>query len=421
MITLLSLLLFPFAAPAAELSFEPNTAVWGIATQRKAAEGALNPRNVNFRTPEQTLALEARPDWNLAYGGVKLTARPRLIASRERVEAAGRRSVDSGIFLRWSEGFAQWQALESLSIAYGLQNFQWGPAESASPSNRIFRDTVQVKDAIYSVKGHHLARATFTPSNSFSEVLLVELSDNGDGEAEAYEAPSHKALLKSELSWDGGAEYGGLVLGWRDRAGAWFGEYLNLEPFEGFSLYADASHQAGTLSWYPAKDSTGRYTVMAQSRRGEGKLRTFLVTGARYAFENGNDWRLEHIFQENGWTSADRARAQAALTSADPIQYILLATRARAAFQPGLDFPGRSYLFSSIRFPNVFDVRDWNLYFRFLRSLQDSSSSGYASTEHAIGERGTLVGSVGAGFAADGQELRGTVDLAATLAYRHAW
>lgn len=414
-------LLLPVLTLAAELAFEPNTAVWGIVTHRKVAEGVLNPRNVNFRTPEQTLALEARPDWNLSYAGLKATARPRLILYRDRVEAAGTTREETDLLLRWSEGFAQWQAADSLSVAYGLQNFQWGPAESASPSNRIFRDTVQVKDALYAVKGHHLARVTFTPSSTFSEVLLVELSDNGDGEPEAYERPARKALLKSELSWAGGADYGGLVLGWRDRAGFWIGEYVNVEPLEGLSLYADASHEAGGLAWYPGRDPTGRYTVMSQARRGESRIRTFLASGARYAFENGNDWRVEYLFQEAGWTKDERARVQGALTSADPVQYILLATRARAALQPGLDFPGRSYLFSSVRFPNVLSVRDWNLYFRFLRSLQDSSSSAYGSSEHAIGDSGTLVGSLGAGFAADGEELQGAVDFAATLAYRHAW
>lgn len=414
-------LLLPIFAYSAELTFEPNTAVWGIFTQRDVAEGPLNPRNVNFRTPDQTASLEARPDWSLGYGAVKLTARPRLVLSHDRIQAAGRSDRDTDVFLRWSEAFAAWSATESFSFAYGLQNFQWGPAESASPSNRIFRDTVQAKDALYLVKGRHLLRASFTPSSTFSEVLLVELSDNGDEEPEAYERPARKALLKTELAWAGGAEYGGVVLGWRDRAGLWAGEYLNLEPFEGFSVYADASHQAGSLAWYPARDTTGRYTVMAQTKRGESRIYTFLAAGTRYAFENGNDWRVEYLFQEAGWTEADRTRANAALTSSDVFQYILLAARARAAFSPGLDFPGRSYLFSSIRFPNVFSVRDWNLYFRYLHSLQDSSASGYVSSEHALGDNGTLVGSAGAAFGADLEELKGAVDFAATLAYRHAW
>ena len=88
---------------------------------------------------------------------------------------------------------------------------------------------------------------------------------------------------------------------------------LNVEPLEGLSLYADASHEAGSLAWYPGRDPTGRYTVMSQSQRGKSRILTFLATGARYAFENGNDWRVEYLFQEAGWTRDERSRARRAL------------------------------------------------------------------------------------------------------------
>jgi hypothetical protein len=418
---LLLSLFYLVPAFAGDWEFEPNTSLWGILSQRRVHEGSLNPGNVYSRTPDQAATLELRPDLNLRNGTLKLSARPRLLLDHQRISTSASTSRDTDLLLRWSEAFASWSATESFSLSYGLQNFQWGPAESASPSNRIFRDTVQVKDSFYVVNGHHLLRASFTPSNSFSEILLVELSGNGDPEPEPYERHAKKALLKSELSWNGGSEYAGLVLGWRDRFGAWAGEYLNVEPLEGLTLYADASHQAGSLAFYPGSDSSGRYLQFSQSRRGQSRLYTFAAGGARYAFENGNDWRLEYIFQEAGYTSGEIRGSRAALLSRDPLQLLMLASRGEVASRNGLDFPGRQYLYSSARFPNAFGTRDWNLYARALRSLQDSSSSVLGSSECAVGENGSFIASVAAAMGGDGDELKGTVDLGGTLAYRHAW
>lgn len=417
----LLLLLLPGAAFAGDWAFEPNTSVWGILSQRKVQEGSLNPGNSVARTPHQTAALELRPDWNLGIGVLKLTARPRLVLDHQRIKAGAATSADTDLFLRWSEGFASWNASDALSFSYGLQNYQWGPAESASPSNRIFRDTIQVKDSFYVVNGKHLLRATYSPSNSFSEILLVELSGNGDAEPEPYEQHAKKVLLKSEFSWKGGSEYAGLVLGWRDRYGAWAGEYVSLEPLEGLSFYIDASHQAGSLAFYPARSGTTALTAFSQSKRGESRLYTFATGGARYAFENGNDWRLEYLFQEAGYNRAQLAQSRAALLSRDPLQLLLNFSRAAVAAGNGLDFPGRSYLYTSGRFPSAWNLRDWNLYLRALRSLQDSSTSLLGSSENAIGERGTLIASLAASFGSDGEELKGAVDLGATVAYRHAW
>ncbi len=420
-LTVLIFLFSPGSARASEWVFEPSTAAWGIFSERDVQEGSLNPRNSVARTPHQFASLELRPNWSLGNGTFKFTARPRFILEHQSVNASGTSSRYTDAFLRWSEGFASWNATEAFSFAYGMQNFQWGPAESAGPSNRIFRDTVQVKDSFYVVNGKHLLRASYAPSNSFSEVLLLELSGNGDPEPEPYERHAKKALLKSELSWNGGSNYAGLVLGWRDRNGTWLGEYLSIEPLEGLSLYTDLSHQAGSLAYDPTQLAGGRYTVFSQSRRGENRLYTFAVTGARYAFENGNDWRVEYLFQEAGYSPAQTGEARAALLSADPLQLVFLSPKAGAAARNGLDFPGRHYLYSSTRFPNSFGYRDCTLLARVLRSLQDSSTSLLASSESSVGDNGTFIVSLAASLGQEAGELKGAVDMGGTLAYRHAW
>lgn len=401
-------------------TFEPNTAVWAAETLRHVREDPFNPANLVSRAARESDALEVRPDWRVIGERWKLTARPRVLLTRDTVHTGGGTDSRTLALFRWSEAFGSLTLSDSFSLDYGLQNFQWGPAEAASPSNRLFRDTVQAKDALYLVHGQHLVRLTYAPTAAWSEVLVVEPTDNGDGEPEPFEPHTAKAALKSEVAWNGGADFAGLVGGWRNRAnGYWVGEYVNLEPLEGLYAYVDASHEKGSLAYYPVR--AGTYTIFAQNRRNETNWEHFVVGGLRYAFENGNDWRVEWIYQSAGYTQAELDRAVAALSSRDAVQFGLLARQGTAARVSGLDFPSRNYLFTSARFPNAWGRRDWNLYVRALISAQDRSASAFGSTESRLGERGTLIGGIAATFGRGIDELKGVVDFAGTLAYRHAW
>ncbi|HEY8278866.1 MAG TPA: hypothetical protein VIH99_04540 [Bdellovibrionota bacterium] len=411
----------PDLSQAEEIEFVHTNALWGALSLRSLTEGPFNPGNRVLQLPQEVESLEARPDWRIVAPRWSLTARPRGVVSRERVKTSLGSSSRVIAKQRWSEAFGTWNATDSVSLDYGLQNFQWGPAESASPSNRIVRDTIQVKDALYLVRGKHLVRLSWVPSPEWSEILLVEPTGNGEGEPEPNEPHRVKVALKSEISWSGGRHFAGLVAGWRDHAGGWIGEYVNLELVDGLFAYGDLSHQKGSLAYYPTYDPSGRFTIFSQNRRHDGILDTFSVIGLRYAFENGNDIRLEWIHQDAGYSKFQLEQAKAAFSSTNPLQLAALAPHLAGALQPGLDFPATHYLFSSARFPDSFGIRNWNLYARVLHSLQDASTSFFASSENAIGEHGTLIGSLGLTQGQLTDELKGAVDLAALLAYRHAW
>jgi hypothetical protein len=414
----LLLLLAPFPARA-QATFEPNTAVWGAVTLRDVTEAPLNTGNLIAAEPQNSAEAELRPDWRLSGAMGKLTARPRLELTRDHVVTSASTTNRTLALLRWSEGFATWNATEALTFDYGLQNVQWGPAESASPSNRLFRDTVQAKDALYLVRGQHLLRATYAPSAAWSEVLLLEPTGNGEPEPEAGEPHARKAALKSEFSWAGGADFAGLVVGWRDNRGFWTGQYLNVEVFDGFYAYTDAEGETGSLAWYPVD---GPVITFAQNQRNATNVNLFAVGGLRYAFENGDDVRVEMIHQSAGYSTAELGRTSAVFSSSSALQLAVLATQSNAARASGLDFSSRDYLFASARFPNAFNTRDWNLYTRALASLQDHSLSAFGSTENRLGERGTVIGALGTTAGANKTaELKGVVAFSATLAYRHAW
>ena len=389
-------------------TMDATVTLWGAGSYRDPVDSAVNPNNTVFRLPQWLGTLEGRSEVRLTGEQVTVVVRPKLVLSADATTAAAgaaSRSATSSEVI-WTEAFATYTPFDAVAVTYGLQNFQWGPAEAAGPSNRIFRDTIQAKEVLYDVRGHHLLRLNVTPHRDWTEVFLLELSGNGEPAFEAGESFAHQALLKSEYVWNGGADYGGLVVGWREHAGGWLGEYLSVGLTDGLSGYLDASHQQGSLAWYPDRG-------FSQSRASESRIYTFLVAGLRYAFESGNDARLEWVFQEAGYSAAEVGDAWDTLRSSpQALGY---------AQQSGLEFPGRQYLHASLRVPDAFRVKDWTLYARCLVSLQDGSVAAYGSTEAAVGGAGTVFAGIRITAGSAASELRGAVRTAITIGYRHAW
>jgi hypothetical protein len=403
------LALLPVVARAdTDAKAEASLTLWTAAGYHDPVDSAVNPGNAVYRLPQWLGAAEARTDVRLAWRAATLVARPKLVLSADYASTVGGAASrsDSSATVLWPEVFATWAAADRLAVTYGLQNFQWGPAEAAGPSNRIFRDTVQAKDVLYDVKGHHLLRVNLTPERDWTEVLLLEITGNGDPEFEAGEPFSHKALLKSELAWNGSADYAGFVVGWREGTGAWLGEYLSIGLTGGLSAYLDASHQQGSLAWYPDQG-------FSQSRKSESRIYTFSVAGLRYAFENGNDLRVEWVYQEAGYSADEIAEAWGILRESPQAP--------ATARHAGLEFPGRQYAFASFRVPDLLGVKNWQAYARCLVSLQDGSLAAYLSTEAAVGGAGTAFAGIMATSGNEASELRGALGTAITIGYRHAW
>lgn len=401
--------LCPGPANAAERPIpQLSLTLWSAVGYQAPVDSTVNPDNTVLMIPRWLCAVEARSDLRFTLGQAALVARPKFSYGADYATSADESSArtDSSTKVIWTEAFATYPISDVIAVTYGLQNYQWGPAEAAGPSNRIFRDTIQAKDVLYDVRGHHLLRLNLTPDRDWTEVLLIEPSGYGESEFEAGTSFARKALLKSECAWGGGADYAGLVIGWRERAGWWLGEYLSIALTDGLSAYLDASHQQGSLAWYPDE-------AFSQSKESESRIYTFSVAGLRYSFERGTDLRVEWIFQEAGYSSAEISDAWSILRSSpDSLVY---------AQRPGLEFPGRQYAFASLRVPDIFKVKDWVFYARCLVSLQDASVSAYASSEAAVGGAGTVF----AGFLVSGgsehSELRGVTGTAITIGYRHAW
>lgn len=404
------------------IEYEPSLSIYFAANYRNLSSSKVNSKNSILKTADRLGTFEVRPQLRFFYQDqITVNFRPRWINLYSEAHF-GEHSIQSHLSSKvsWSEANAKINISDSFFVTYGLQNYQWGPAESASPSNKIFHETISAKDVLFETKGRHLARFNLTQGETLSEVFMMELSDNGDPEFEYGESFSHKLLSKTEFNWNGGVDYFGLVIGWRDKSGFWLGEYASYDVLDGLSFFADISHVKGSLSWYPITKSTGTI-VLEQSKKDEDRIYTYSVLGAKYAFENGIDIRSEWVFHELGYSKTDLNRLWSAFKADSLPQLLVLADNIKKMDRLGLEFLGQQYYMLSLRATDFLKVKNWLFYFRSMFSAQDGSSSFFLSSENSVGNAGTFFSSLGTTSGVSETDLGGFVSFSVTAGYKHSW
>jgi len=394
-------------------SLEWITAVRGI----DPADTPLNPGNATFRIPQLVGITEVRPNVRLEVGSrAQLVFRPRWRGTVESswVADADRRDRAEGA-ADVTELYVNWRVTDTVAVAYGLQNFQWGPAELLSPSNRIFHEVGLFRDPLYYVRGRHLARVNVSAGKQWSLVALAEVGATSE---EAFRAAEHferAGQVKAEFTTSSGSNYLGVTVGGRKHETPWFGEYASATLAAGLSIYIDASHQSGSLAWYPvveqgvgpgtwgleagpaeaghhedraltaisrspepgARSPNARF---AQIDVGSDRLRTFAIGGLRYAFVNGIDARVEYLYQDAGYDRTQLGLAPVALASQGTREAV------DQWLKPGLEFLGRRLALASIRVPDLPPAKRLDLQARYLVSLTDDSGVVFATTSIEAGD-----------------------------------
>ena len=373
-------------APAVEPSSvegQPPLAFRGHLEWISAVGGAssraspVNPGNRVLQVPAGGVQTELRPDLRLEVGSaLTAIARPRFWLRVQKAEtSAGWQAEQVEATAGWIEGYAAWRVSDGLSISYGLQNFQWGPAELVSPSNRIFHASGFYRDPVYVVRGRHLVRANVSAGRAWSLVVLAEVGENGEDPFVALEPFERKAQAKLEYTAPSGDLSAAVTAGAAARSRGWFGEYATVPLVAGLSAYADAVHTVGRHAWYPVQ--TPLDPAFAQTGMETRRLRTTALGGLRYSFEDGNDLRIEYLFDEAGWTDdqlalAERAAAASLLPAGD--------RSGLAAFlAPGFELLGRHLLYASLSLPDLPPRERTRLQARYLRSLTDGSGVSFVT------------------------------------------
>jgi hypothetical protein len=347
-----------------------------------SAQGILPPGNPAnrgnqvLRIPLLAIENEARPSLRFDYASFQFVVRPSFAAavSTTRVEDEWH-EPRLGIRADWVDLYGAWNVTDSLSLTYGLQNYQWGPAETLSPSNPIFH-LPYTRTVLTLIRGKHLFRANISPSRSWSLVVVLEPRDNGEP-AFVYGVPfDRKALIKLEYTRPSGDRYLGITAGKGETSSGWIGEYGVLSLTDAFSIYGDARHTMGSDALYPTGVlEPGQSFALSRAR--SRAIETVGVAGARYQFAGGEDLRIEYLHNDPGY-SADElalsAQTVARLAATDP-------SVVGAYTSPGLDIPGRMYLYASARFPELGPHDHLGLSAQYLQSLTTRNGALFVNTE----------------------------------------
>ncbi len=348
----------------------------------------VNPGNAVLLLPQAAATSELRPELRVEYAGqLDAVIRPRLLLEIQKPRADDRWQPERfEARSEWIDLYASWRFDERLAAAYGLQNFQWGPAELASPSNRIFHETGFARDPLYLVRGKHLARVNLSFGKSWSAVILAEVRPNEQAPFIAGEPFDPKAQAKLEWSAPSGRGLAAVTAGTGRRTRGWFGEYGSLSLTDGLSIYADVVHQLGSRAWYPSE--TGAF-AQTETRAG---LRTLALGGVRYTFQGGADLRFEYLFDEAGWTHAQLAlasRVAAQFRATLGSTQIVPAGSPQAVavwLDPGFEILGRQHAYVSLTLPDLPPGKKTLLQLRYLAALEDGSGLAFATASFAVAD-----------------------------------
>jgi len=350
-----------------------------------AARGVLSARRVltGSLLGAQT---ELRPNLRLEHGSaLQAVAQLRFGIEGSSTYARGDwPSPQRLYFAKIAQLYAQWRFNENLTLAFGYQNFQWGPAELITPSNRLFRVVTLLRDPLFVVYGRGLARVNLSFGKTLSAVILTEVMPNGEPAFVAGEEFKRNALAKLEYSAPDGSAYLGITGGAKETGRGWFGEYAAWSA-EGLSMYADASHTFGSEAWYPQPRLVPAAPIFTQSLRESQRLRTLAVFGARFTFEGGADVRCEYLFNDAGYTK-DQMVLAAAAAAAIPSRPELAGPYAH----PGYEILARHLIYVSLRLPELPPGERTTIQARYVTSISDGSGAAVLGFSVNVSDRYTL-------------------------------
>jgi hypothetical protein len=363
---LLSLMALSAKAGTSEESPSPwkldsSYEVYGSGSAASINSSRANPGNSVLQIPQSQASLDLRPSFTLQnQDSIKVIAQPRWELGPSLTTYNNRpdeRHFHSQLSL--TQGYAAAQLSEQWLFAAGVQNYQWGPAELITASNPMVHFTQGQRSILWVEKGHGLVRLNFSSGQNISAVFIGDLFDNGLTPANSGGTFSRLGLAKVEYQVSP-ASYAGLSAGSGEHTQTWVGEYGSLGIIDGLSVYADARHTVGSDAVYlvPRKRS----------------LETLANLGIR--FEDRVDARSEVIINTYGY---DRHEFQQLLSLAS--QNGLLSQENSL---PGLEFPGKAYLYESVRLPDVGYQKRMTLNLRYIHSLMDQSGVVFFNGDQAL-------------------------------------
>lgn len=372
-------------------------------------ETPQNFQNRVLRLPHLRLGTEVRPSLQLDWGGfLTVVVRPRLLGGFELAQVGGQwPDGETALAASIPELYGAWRASDWLSVTWGLQNFQWGPGELLSPSNRLFHESGLLRDPLYLVQGKHLVRVNLSAGKELSAVAMVDISDVEAQPFVAREEWAPSAHLKVEYAESSGAWLVGVTASGVVEQTPGFGEYAQVQLNDTLALYLDASHVHEPSAWVPGRDAFRKLKA-----DGDFTLYTTALVGARLSFASGAEARGEFLFNQAGWDEDDFVDAAALVLRTGDLEPWLA---------PGFELVGQRFVFVSLRLPELPPQKKLTVMPRVLVSATDGSAVAFVTVSAEAGDSTTAFLSAFGSLGDPHDELSRLARAAVTFGVINTW
>jgi hypothetical protein len=328
------------------------------------ADSVLNPSNHYARLAEQVYSGEARFNFKLESQAtglpLRLTLRPIL---HYQWQDDGTASGES------QRGYlSQWQLraplAETVSLSFGREVMNWGPAQFRSPSSPFYFDNGRANPS-RELFGVDAAKLAWTPDANRA-VSLAYVQDSGD-RADDADPWRNTWLLKGELRGDDWTA--GMALAKASGYAHFLGAYAQWTLDEAWLLYGEASSATRANALISPANPALPFNLQTESER-----HGIALLGATRTFENGHSLSLEYLHNGHGYHSTE-ADAYFARAASSPVAAIQALTAAPLLLN-------RHYL-NLVWQNNLLDNGDyWRL--MWSRNLDDASNEWAAYFDHPM-------------------------------------
>ena len=362
---------------------------------------SINPSNLVFKLPTEENDADLRAELKWSENSFLTVIRPRFSYQNQKIYNFSQHTAEIQNKNHWdlTDAFIENTWSSYLSTTLGLQVYQWGPAEFINPTNPFFHFNSQQKSLYYKEKGQALIRANISPNQQHNIVLVAEPVSNNEAEWQEGHNFYTKWAIKYEKSWKGTFNSLGLVTGSGENNIFFIGEYFNYSFKDSFSIYADIKHSQKKENYEPEYNGTNYDLVVSSEKTSSWPI--LAVSGIRY--EGNFDLRLEYIYNSAGYDKQKLSQAYQAAANFYSLNY---AQNLKRFLKPGLEMLGEQYIYTSLRIADPFKTKDFNVYGRYIYSLQDQSSQIQAELEKSFLDAFNAFISQSYSFGTDHSEFR---------------
>ena len=353
--------------------FSCRLRVVGYGMWTGVADRDRNPGNRIMHLPDQTAALQLRPDLRLDTDRLSLLLQPRAELYREsrgRGPEAGEDEWRDDTFVH--QWLVRWRCTDTLYVSYGRENLQWGPAYLTALSNPFFEDNGKSNPEI-EVDTTDFARAVWVPGPSWSFSLIANTS-RGRQEPVDRDFTRTYAL---KVDYTGSADYGGVILTRRENTFNEISGFYGRTVSDALLVYAEGALQNGTSAQYPLETDSPLGVSLSERKRSDTTWIGSVLAGASYTFESGPTLTLEYLHDGPGDDGEEagafydlQARAADAIRDMTPLASLGYQALGATA-DPGLRFLRQNYLMLQYVQTDIADTIDLTL--RCTRNLDDGS------------------------------------------------